>query len=458
MVFQRQLSKSFDIWLKKKERKTIIVRGARQVGKSTFVRELARTHGLRLLEINLEKNKGLNGIFQSLDVPLILRELSGIVGCSIKNEKKSLIFLDEIQATPAAIPALRYFYEEHPDLTIIAAGSLLEFTLKKHNFSMPVGRIEYRFMNPMTFEEYLQACNEQHLLKEIQTYDFSAIFSLSVHTKLINRLREYIVVGGMPEAVSEFVNSGDMSQIATVHRSILQTYQDDFPKYSKNKDEDLLRTVFNQVPRMIGKKVKYVNFSNQEKSREVKNAIDTLSLAQVISPVFHSDCNGFPLGAEIDENIYKLLFLDIGLLNTSLGMSWSTVNAIQDIHLVNEGPLAEQFIGQELQNQEGGLVKTSLFYWLRSKKKQNAEVDYVIGRNGRLVPIEVKSGKSGALRSLHLFVLEKKPLFAIRFDLNPPSVQKLDHHLPTSERVKYRLVSLPLYMAGQVERVIQMLI
>ncbi len=443
-------------WLYGHRRKPIILRGARQVGKSTLVRQFAKANGLYLHEINLERHLELDNIFRTLDMDIIIRELEALVGANLQNPE-IILFLDEIQATPYALQALRYFYEEWPDLPVIAAGSLLEFTLLDHNFSMPVGRIEYYHLGPMTFREFLLAL-EPNLEKYISTFSLNKDIPDMAHKQLLKRQREYIFTGGMPEAVLTYKETQSITDVSEVHRSIVETYQDDFSKYAKHRELVLMQQVFRQIPRNVGKKVKYSNISREHRSKEVRTVIDLLTQARICHKVIHSHCSGLPLYADIHENTYKLIFMDIGIVNHISGNDWITIQSFIDSDLVNEGALAEQFIGQHLILQKNEAPRLS--YWLREGKSANAEVDYVISQGNLILPIEVKAGKSGSLKSLQQFVFQKNAGLATRFDLNKPGIQNVRHLATTREgtqAVEYRLLSLPLYLVEILPQLIDQL-
>lgn len=436
-------------------RKPLVLRGARQVGKSTLVRNHAKQKGLCLNEVNLERHRSLDKIFASLDMTVIRHELEALVGGSI-TQPNSVLFLDEIQATPHALPVLRYFYEDLPDVPVLAAGSLLEFTLSDHSFSMPVGRIEYHHLGPMTFREFLRAI-EPPLLKYLDEIDFEHPLTDSAHQKLSKRHRQYLFVGGMPEAVLVFQETGSLEEATAIHRSIVATYEDDFAKYARKNELTLLQRVFRLVPRFVGQKVKYTNFSRESRSRDVKAAIDKLIKARVCLPVHASHCSGVPLHADINEKAYKLLFLDVGLMNHVCGVDWLILQQMDQLRLVNEGAIAEQVVGQHLAYAALGTEKPRPVYWLREGRATNAEVDYVMSRGPHIFPIEVKAGKSGTLRSLHQFVLEKKARVALRLDTNKPSHQTVSHQVRTRRGQKtahFHLYSIPLYAAGEMTRLL----
>ena len=444
-------------WIHKQKRKPVVIQGARQVGKSTLVRQFAETNHLNLNEINLERHLTLDDIFKTLDIKFILKELEGLVGRNIRSPH-SLLFLDEIQATPHALQALRYFYEDLPELPVIAAGSLLEFVLSKHHFSMPVGRIEYLYLGPMTFEEYLGEIDKS-LLSYLDEYDFSEAIPKTVQKKLLERQREYLMIGGMPEAILDYLKLEQFSDTIPVHRSIVSTFLDDFSKYAIGKALLRLQKIFHYIPRSVGKKIKYSHISRDEGARELRVAIDLLSKAQIINPVYHSHCSGLPLQAEIDEFTYKALFLDIGLMNRLCGLDWLAISALDDRQLINEGALAEQFIGQHLLYYRGFSEPPALCYWLRQQKSANAEVDYVIAQGNLITAVEVKAGKSGTLKSMLQFVYSKQAPLGVRFDLNSPSLQKVHHSLRQADStivLTFDLISLPLYMVGQLTRILDL--
>lgn len=450
----RRFSEAYlEQWLSKRRRKPLILRGARQVGKSTLVRRFASQNKLGLREVNLERHLYLDDVFKTLDIEYILQELEALAGADIR-EPDALLFLDEIQATPHALQALRYFYEDRPEILVVAAGSLLEFALSDHHFSMPVGRIEYFHLGPMTFKEFLHAV-EPALEKNILDYTVEKRLPVSAHEKLKKRQREYFFTGGMPEAVYAFKETASLTEVSEIHRSITETYQDDFSKYAKHKELALMQKVFRQIPLLLGKKIKYSNISAEHRANEVKNVIDLLVKARVCHRVHHSHCSGLPLQAGISEKTYKLLFMDIGIANHICGNDWLYISSFMDKELVNEGALAEQFIGQHLiavKNQS-----PQVCYWVREEKSANAEVDYVTSQGNLILPVEVKAGKSGSLKSLHQFVLRKHTDIAVRFDLNMPAWQRVRHSTAGKqgmETAEFRLLSLPLYMAEELPRLI----
>jgi hypothetical protein len=454
---KRQAEDHLGHWFGKRGRKPLVIRGARQVGKSTLVRNFAKSRGLELVEINLEKRRNLDKLFATLNIAEICRELKYLTDIPLGDGHGKLLFLDELQAVPEAIPCLRYFHEDAPGLAVVGAGSLLEFTLSAHHFSMPVGRVEYLHLGPMSFVEFLEAHGEATLLDLITTFSWGGggAFPASAHDRLCALLRDFLIVGGMPEAVSSFAEEQDIDGISDIHLSILETYQDDFAKYARHSQLSMIQTVFQHAPRAAGSKVKYSNINPHAQAREVKAAIDLLAKAGVISKVHHSSASGPPLGAGTDPKIYKLYFLDVGLANTMCGTRHISLESLRDTRFVNEGNVAEQFIAQHLLHAGRPNSAPELFYWLRETKGRNAELDFIVPCGDRLVPVEVKAGKAGTLKSLHQFVGQRDCPVAIRFDLNPPARRRVEYALPqlpaNTKNAGFTLVSLPLYMASRID-------
>ena len=440
-------------WLSAPRRKPLVLRGARQVGKTTLVRQFAAASGLGLCEVNLERHRYLDRVFESLDTGRILRELEALGGVRLND---AILFLDEVQATPHVLPALRYLYEDRPDLPVAAAGSLLEFTLADHGFSMPVGRIQYLHLGPMTFGEFL-ATADPAAAEEASASDPDTPPSDAVHRRLLRRLREYLLVGGLPEAVLAHCESGSPLEVAAVHRSIASTYEDDFARYARGPQLGRLQRLFRAVPRMVGQPVRYRRLDPDARSAEVNRAIELLVKARVCHRVAHSHCEGLPLGADAGSRASKLLFMDVGLMSHVCGLDPTSIEAMDAVRLVNEGGIAEQYVGQQLAALSGGEQPPELHYWLRHTRRGNAEVDYVISNGDWIVPVEVKAGRSGSLKSLLQFAYEKQPPLAVRFDANPASLQTVRHTIRAGDGtapVTVRILSLPLYAVDALPRLV----
>lgn len=453
---QRQQLQFLNNWLHNKNRKPLVIRGARQVGKSTLVELFARQHQHTLYNVNLERHPELSLIFSGKDPEQIIQQIEFLPNMG-RISNNTLLFLDEIQAVPEAIPTLRYFYEDMPELPVISAGSLMEFALKDHAFSMPVGRIQYLHMGPMTFSEFLSAMDEERLKNFITHYEPGQEVGEIVHQRLLHLLRSYYYIGGMPEAVAVFADSRSYKVVSEVHNSIIETYRDDFPKYAGSRNLNRMLNVFNFAARNVGVKIKYSNISPRDQSVTIKKDIELLAMARVIGKVIHSHCSGLPLQADIKEKVYKLLFLDIGLMNAICGMDWNSISQMDERKLINQGAIAEQFVGQHLQAMLSDKPNRELNYWLREGRSSNAELDFVIGLRGKIIPIEVKSGATGTLKSLHQFMGLKQAPLAIRFDTNIPTVQQVDTVVTINKqrkKLKFQLISLPLYLVEQLDNIV----
>ena len=383
-------------------------------------------------------------LFESKNISTILNLLEVEYDAEIIHGK-TLLFLDEIQAFPQLMHLLRYFYEEHGDLHVIAAGSLLDFELAEHEYSMPVGRIEYMFIGPMDFYEFLRAAGHSKLVKYLQSYELKEELPLTFHTKLIKLLNSYYAVGGLPAAVKQFIN-GKMLNAIREQSQILQTYFDDFSKYRTKINLRCLQKAFKKAPHLIGQKIKYVNIDREEKSKDLSDALYMLQLARVLHRVPHSSGNGIPLRAGVNSKVSKILFLDVGLMLCSLGTKATSLHIDQERRLINTGAIAEQFIGQQLYYSQESYLEPELHYWVREKRGSSSEVDYLISKDYDIIPIEVKAGKTGTLKSLHNYVAEKNPRFAVRFNSELPSVCTIgaDNNC--------KLLSLPLYLVFEATR------
>ncbi len=458
-AMNRKQIKALERWLQKDKRKPLIIRGARQVGKSTLIQLFAEQNAIPLANINLERHLDLQSFFAKKDVTSLINGFESLPNVN-EISKNTLLFLDEIQSIPDAIPMLRYFYEDKPSLPVVAAGSLLEFILADHNFSMPVGRVQYLHMGPMTFLEFLEALDEAKLVNAIVNFEINKGINVIAHKRLLELLRSYYFVGGMPEAVDVFVNTRRFKAVSEVHNSIIETYRDDFPKYCGSRNLSRMHHVFNFVARSVGTKIKYSNISKEEQSKTLKKDIDLLCMARIVSKVIHSHCSGLPLQVDIEDKIYKLLFMDIGLMNAICGLGWNVISKLDEIKLVNEGAMAEQFIGQHLVDLLSDSPNREINYWLREGRSSNAEVDYVISLSGKIIPIEVKSANSGSLKSLHQFVGEKGASLAVRFDTCCASSQVINTRIKLAgktQKIEYKLISLPLYLVECLPKMIETL-
>lgn len=440
-------------WNSRKNRKPVIIRGARQVGKSFLVRMFAEEVSYDLVEINFEYNPELTDLFKSNDPNQIIQLLELKLNTKITSEK-TLLFLDEIQAAPSVLAALRYFYEQMPELHVIAAGSLLEFVLEDHSFSMPVGRIEYLHLGPMSFEEFLVAAGRNNLFEFLHTYSLQSDFPNIIHKELLDLFKRYLVIGGMPEVIKTYLETDSTRNCEMAKQSLLSTYRDDFSKYGKRVNHQRLQKVFNSIPAIVGNKLKYVTISRNEKPSSIESALHMLELARVIYRVCHSSSNGIPLGAQVNRKHNKPLFLDVGLQCRTLGLNLLDFENPDTIMMINSGAICEQFIGQHLLYSNEFFIEPELYYWVREKSQSSAEVDYVLSEGQRIIPVEVKAGKTGTLKSMQVFLQEKNIDLAVRFNTDIPSVTHTRTAIPGKPQ-PFTLLSLPLYMVGQIKRLLK---
>jgi len=448
---KRYLIDKLKDWLVSPLRKPAVLRGARQVGKTWIVRELAEQSGKQLIELNFEKQRSLATHFESNQPKTILLNLESALNKTIHPEK-AILFLDEIQAAPELFAKLRWFYEDLPELAVISAGSLLEFVLENHTFSMPVGRIQYFFIEPLGFEEFLLAKNEIHLLSAIKKITFHEPFNSSLHDKANLLFKEFITVGGMPEAVSTWTQTNSLEALAEVHNNLINTYQDDFAKYAGKLSITYLEEVLHAVPKLLTKKFIYSHVNSMARHESIKQALTLLLKSRLCHKVQSANANGIPLGAEINPKIFKIILIDVGLVSTLLGLKLHQFNNIDDILLINKGALAEQVVGQLLRLLSPFYVEPTLHYWCRELASSSAEIDYLIQDNQQLIPIEVKAGAEGKLRSLHQFMSEKPWQRAIRFYSGPIQRIPIQSKTTTGIQNNYELISLPFYLIGQLHR------
>jgi predicted AAA+ superfamily ATPase len=439
-------------WRQEITHKPLVIRGARQVGKTYLVRSFAREFG-NLVEINFERNPEIAELFISNDPVQIIGLLELQLQTTI-TPGNTLLFLDEIQARPDVIASLRYFYEEMGDLHIIAAGSLLEFALEKPTFSMPVGRVEYLYLGPMQFEEYLVATGREKLVLFLQNHQLSNSIPAPVHKQLLEHLHVFIITGGMPDAIKNYIDTKSWQRCEKVKSSILTTFQDDFNKYGVKANPDVLYDLFRKIPFQVGRKFKYANINRHLRAAVVSKALNLLCQAKVANKIHHSSGNGLPLGAEINHKKFKIIFLDSGLMATACGLNFLDLNKVEDILLVNNGAMCEQFIGQHLLYAGEFYREPELFYWAREQRGSSAEVDYLISNGTNIIPVEVKAGKGSSLKSLQMFLKTKKLKTGLRFNSDTPSLLKTKTAIANGNNIPFQLLSLPLYMVGQAKRLL----
>jgi len=418
-------------WKDEKGRKPLILSGARQVGKSYVIEQNFAGHFEQLLTINFEKQPEFSSCFESgYDPARILRRIEALAGKRL-TMGRTLLFFDEVQFCPVAIISLRYFFEEMPDLHIVAAGSLLEFTIEK--ISVPVGRVTFRHLGPMSFEEFLYNSGNQVLLDEIRAHSVSIPFPEALHTRAISLLKEYLAIGGMPQVIASYIEHQDYLRCQELLTDLLESYLKDFPKYSsKLSDLKYIDTVFSRIPHLVGNQFKFVQISRDIQSKYLRSGLDLLDKADLVKFIYKT--SGIPLGANYNPHRFKLLFIDIGLMQRACDLNiarWIT----DSYNLINAGSVSEQFVGQEI-CANANFKREKLYYWARDKRGSSAEVDYLIEHLGGVTPVEVKSGTSGRLKSMQLLLKS-----------NPDISEGIKVSLDNFEK-QNNIQSIPLYAFG----------
>jgi len=425
--FKRQRESDLHTWKTSIHRKPLLIRGARQVGKTAIVRMFSKQFRF-YIEINFEKDKNAHHIFEgkNLDPTSLCEQISALYGIPVI-PGQTLLFFDEVQSCLPAISSLRFFYEAKPDLHLIAAGSLLEFALKELP-SFGVGRISSMFLYPFSFEEFLVAANAEILSEAIRQADPDHPLNSALHEKAIEYYKKFLILGGMPAIVSAYISGdSDILSSQTHLDDLINSYEDDFAKYKKRFPSSSVREVFRSVAYQNGKKFVYEKASDKINRLQIKNALELLIMSGLIIPVTHTSGNGIPLGAEVNLMKRKYLILDSGILQRLLGLKLSDILLESNFELINKGAIAEMAVGLELLKSGSYSQRQELYYWQREARNSQAEVDYLIQKNDKIIPVEVKSGTKGSMQSLFIFLEEKKLEKGIRTSLeNFASYQKID--------------------------------
>ena len=438
-MFQRLAIKALQQWAQKEERKPLVLRGARQVGKTTLVELFSKEFEVYIY-LNLEEVE--NAALFSMDVSFddLLAGIYAKAGVRIEN-KRTLIFIDEIQKAPDAVKFLRYFYEKRPDLYVIAAGSLLESLMDRH-ISFPVGRVEYMALHPCTFTEFLGALGEDILVEQIEQLKVPQ----SIHGYVMDLFRKYMIVGGLPEAVANYAKRKDWVSLNDVFNSLLSGYKDDVEKYAlKRKEQDIIRYILNYGWGLAGQRFQFAKFGGTSyKSAEMGNAFRTLEKTLLLELVYPLISTSFPILPDLKKSP-KLLWLDTGLVNYVAGMQDSLLFSPDADELWN-GDIAEQVVGQELLGASVTFGEKRMF-WVRDARNSQAEVDFIYKFRSHLLPIEVKTGDNSKLRSLHQFMGESKETIALRLW----NGAMCSDTIKLSGGKEYTLYNIPFYYAGQLE-------
>lgn len=442
-MFRRIALENLREWALKAERKPLVLRGARQVGKTTLVEMFAADFD-HYIYLNLEEKDNaelfatdstfddlLAGIFFKAKLPV--------------DSPRTLIFIDEIQTEPKAVQALRYFYEKRPDLYVIAAGSLLESLMGRH-ISFPVGRVEYMALHPCTFVEFLSAIGEEMLVSQVE----KVAVPQSLHSYTLDLFKKYMIIGGLPEVVANYAQYHDMVRLSDVFNALLSGYRDDVEKYADNrKEQDSIRYILNYGWTSAGHRIQFAKFTNSSfKSADVSNAFRTLEKTLLLELVYPLTSTSFPILPDLKKSP-KLLWLDTGLVNYVAGMQEELLFTTDSDELWN-GDIAEHIVAQELLGATTTFGEKRLF-WVRDARNSQAEVDFVIRYKSHLLPIEVKTGANSKLRSLHLFMDESKENIALRL-WNGPMTSDV---ITRSDGRPFTLYNIPLYYAGHLHTLMQ---
>lgn len=427
-------------WKDSPLRVPLLLRGPRQVGKSFAVEEFGRQNFGNIAIANFEYQPELTRCFSSLDPMQIVARLETLLNQPIR-AGQTLLFLDEIQACPPAITALRYFKEKLPELHVIAAGSLLEFLLREADLAFPVGRVQFMYLRPLSFVEFLDAMGEERLIDVVRSVTLHQPCDDVVHGRALSFVRHYFFTGGMPAVVEAFRARRSYRDAQQVQAGLLQTYRSDFGKYARRRKElTNLQRMFERAPALVGEHFKFAKVDPEIRSRDLRVALDQLNWAGLVHVIHATAASGLPLEAQAKDSIFKLLWLDIGLLQQALQIDPRDLLE-KDFLQINAGALAEQFVGQEILANAGCYDDRRLHFWERDKKSSGAKVDYVVSARGQVIGLEVKAGSTGRLRSLQQFMTEKKTPIGVRVSQQALGLQR-------------GVLSLPFYLMSELERLL----
>lgn len=439
MIINRTVSEKLSEWKNRAKRKPLILRGARQVGKTTIVIDFAKDFKHSIL-LNLEKEKDRFFFKEGNDIKVIVESLFLSHGIDTKQANNTILFIDEIQEAPFAIQTLRYFYEEYPELHVIAAGSLLEFSIKDVK-SFPVGRVEFLYLSPLSFIEFLDVVNHS-ALKQLQTIPTPTF----AHQVLMNLFNTYTIIGGMPEIVSNYIKSNNVSSLQRIYESIWSTYKNDIQKYAHSDTaRKVIKHVIETAPLYLDQRVKFQNFGNSNyRSREVGEAMRNLNDAKVIQLIYPSTDVEIPIKPDLKKSP-RMQFLDTGIVNYILGIQ-ADMMTLKDLSKAFRGAIIPHIITQELISLN---ISTDIKpnFWVREKTQSSSEVDLIYTYRNIVIPIEIKSGKTGSLKSLHQFIDQSTHHYAIRIYGGEFKVEKTI----TPNKTPYVLLNLPYYCMTQIE-------
>lgn len=442
-MFKRQLLLELEKWRQNMPRKPLVIRGARQVGKTTLVNQFAAQYE-QYIYLNLELSEDKEPFENFTSIENLINTLFFLKNKTLSKKNTTLLFIDEIQEVPKALNILRYFYELAPEISVIAAGSMLE-TLFDKNISFPIGRVEYKVIRPVSFTEFLSAIDESAALEQLTKVPVAAF----AQSKLLSLFHTYALIGGMPEIVQHYAKHKDLVTLGPIYDSLISGYMDDVEKYAKSNSQVLhIRHCIQSSFAQAGKRIKFEGFGNSAyKSREMGEALRTLEKALLMQLVYPCTSATLPMVPDIKKSP-RLQILDTGLLNYFVGIQKEIIGT-DDLNKIYQGTLIEHLVGQELLSFQYNAL-SALHFWVREKKESTAEVDYLFQYDGLIIPIEVKSGKEGTLKSLHSYMDIAPHNFAIRFYAGALNITDAT----TQNGKQYKILNLPYYLGSQIEKYI----
>ena len=441
-MFKRNVLNKLSEWAAKETRKPLVLRGSRQVGKTSIVNMFAQNFDTYLY-LNLDDNKA-KALFDTDKSTDDLLTIIYLFCNKPRQQNRTLLFIDEIQNSPVAVARLRYFYEETPDIHVIAAGSLLESLIDTH-ISFPVGRVEYLAVHPCGFDEFLGALGETELAKAVQNCAVPDV----LHSKTMDLFNTFTLIGGMPEIVAHYAKHKDLVSLNSIFETLLAGYKDDVEKYARNEImRHVVRYILQEGWQFAAQRITLGSFAGSSyKSREMGEAFRTLEKTMLLELVYPTTNTTLPITGDLKRSP-KLIWLDTGLVNYVADIQ-KELFGVKDILDVWRGDIAEQIVAQELLSNDYK-VSTKRKYWVRDKKGSDAEIDFIIQKDGKIIPIEVKSGHNAKLKSLHIFMENSPAEIAVRIWSQPFSIDEIT----LSNNKKYKLYNVPFYYAGQLEKLL----
>lgn len=442
-MFRRKITESLEKWANKEDRKPLVLRGARQVGKTTAVNEFGKQFD-NYLYVNMERDANLKLFDETDDVHALLEML--FLSCNVKKKNgRTLLFIDEIQNSPKAVAKLRYFYEDSPEIFVIAAGSLLETMLDRH-ISFPVGRVEYMAMHPCSFHEYLWAIGEERFADPIMDASLPSAF----HDTMNGLFNTYALIGGMPEVVKTYVAKRDVLSLSEKYSQLITSYKDDVEKYAQRSSQiNVIRYILENGWAFAGEAITLGNFAESSyKARETGDAFRTMEKAMLLELVYPITNENIPIVPDLKRSP-KLIWLDIGLVNYASRIQKEYLYS-NDLIDTWKGKSAEQVAAQELATLTDDFGQKRNF-WVRAQKGATSEIDLVYPYENNIIPIEIKSGHNAHLKSLHQYMIKAQHRLAIRIWSGKFSVDTVND----ASGKPFKLVNLPFYFMSAIPKIVE---